>query len=89
MLVLNLQLVTPELNIKKRTKLVKEAPRKFRRKLEVQIKQEIQKLLDVGFLKPIQPTSCLSRKRMNKSGVASLLLPQQGVTKKRFPFPNI
>lgn len=54
MLALNSQLVTDRLNIKERTKSVKQAPRSFKPELEVQIKQEIHKLLDVGFIKPIQ-----------------------------------
>lgn len=48
------QLVTHKLNIREGCKPIKQAPRNFRPELEVQIKEEIQKLLDVGFIKPIQ-----------------------------------
>lgn len=44
------QLVTHKLNIKEGTKPVKQAPRHFIPKLEIQIKQKIQKLLDGCFI---------------------------------------
>lgn len=66
---LDSRLVPHKLNIKEGTKPVKQAPRNFRHELEIQIKQEIQKLLEVGFIKPIYTqrgsrTLCQSRKRM-------------------------
>lgn len=48
------RLVTHKLIIKEGTKPVKQAPRNFRPESEIQIKQEIQKILEVGFIKPIQ-----------------------------------
>lgn len=53
MLGLDSQLVSHKLNIKERCKPVKQALR-IRLELEVQIKEEIQKLLDVGFIKPVR-----------------------------------
>lgn len=60
---LDLQLFT-KLNIKEETKHVKQSLPHFILELEIQIKQEVQKLLDVGFIELIQhPTwsliSCL------------------------------
>lgn len=43
------QLVSHQLNINESCKLVKRIPRNFRPELKIQIKEEIQKLLDVGF----------------------------------------
>lgn len=50
---LDSRLVTHKLNIKEGTKPLKQAPQHFRPELE-EIKQEIQKLFKVGFIKPIQ-----------------------------------
>lgn len=57
---LDLQLVTHKLNIKEGTKLVKETPWHFWPELEIQIKWESQKLLDVGFIKIIQHSTRLA-----------------------------
>lgn len=54
------QLLTHKLNIKEGCKLVKQAPRNFRQELQVQIKEEVWKLLDVGFIKPIQRPTWLA-----------------------------
>lgn len=51
---LNSQLVTHRLDIKEGNKTVKPVPRNFRLELELQIKQEVQKILDVSFIKQIQ-----------------------------------
>lgn len=51
---LDLQLVTHKLNNKEGTRVVKQISRNFKLELEVQIKQKIQKLLNIGFIKPIQ-----------------------------------
>lgn len=50
---LDLILVPYKLNSKEGTRPIKQTSRNFRSELEVQIKQEIQKLLDVDFIKPI------------------------------------
>lgn len=47
------RLVTHKLNILLGSVLVNQTPRKFRPEDEVQIKKEIQKLLYVGFIRPI------------------------------------
>lgn len=49
------------LNIKEGPKWAKQAPRNFRPELEAQIKQEIQRLLDVGFIKPVQHPAWLAK----------------------------
>lgn len=54
------QLVSHKLKIKEGCKLVKQAPRNFKPELEVQIKEETQKLLDVGFIKPVQHLTWLA-----------------------------
>lgn len=65
---LDLRLVTHKLNVKVGTTPVKQAPRYFRPELEIQIKQEIQKLLDFGFIKPIKhsPISFWRKRRMDR-----------------------
>lgn len=58
--VLDSKLVIHKLNIKEGTKPMKQAPRHFRSGLEIQIKQEIPKLLDIGFIRPIQHPTWLA-----------------------------
>lgn len=53
-------ILTHKINIKEGTKPVKQAPRQFKLELEIQIKQEIQKLLDFDFIKPIQHPAWLA-----------------------------
>lgn len=48
MLGLDLNLITRQFNIKKVSRPIKHVARNFRPKLEVQIKQEFQELLDVA-----------------------------------------
>lgn len=48
------QLVTYRLNVKEGAELVKQVSRNFRIQFEVQIKHEIHKLSNVGFVKSIQ-----------------------------------
>lgn len=56
---LDLKLATHKLNVEEGARPVKQAPQNYRPELEVQIKQEIQKLLDVvsSNLSNTQPTS--------------------------------
>lgn len=54
------QLVSHKLKIKVGYKPVKHAPRNSGPELEIQIKEEIQKLLDVGFIKPVQHPTWLA-----------------------------
>lgn len=51
--------------IKEGSKLVKQAPINFRLELELQIKQELWKFLDIGFIKSIQhlPNIVLVKKK--------------------------
>lgn len=53
MLGLDPKLVRHKLNIREETRSVKQTSPNFLPELEVQIKQELQRLLDVGFIKPI------------------------------------
>lgn len=57
---LDSRVVTHKHNIKEGTTPLKQLPRHFRPELEIKIKHEIQKLLDVGFIKPIQHPTWLT-----------------------------
>lgn len=50
---LDTNLVTHQLNVKEGSKPIRQAARNFMLELEVQIKQEIQKLLVIDCIKPI------------------------------------
>lgn len=54
------QMVMCKLIVREGTRSVKQASRNFQSDLEVHIKQEIQKLLDVGFIRPIHHPICLT-----------------------------
>ena len=55
---LDLGLVTHTLNVDPEAKLVAQPTRIFHREIEGQIVREVQKLLAVGFIKPIQHLHC-------------------------------
>lgn len=84
MLGLDLQLVT-RLNIRE-TMPVKQASKNFKLELDVQIKKEKKKFLDVGFLKLIQlPTrqaNIMPVKKKNCQIWYCISLPQQNVSKR-------
>ena len=51
---LDTTLVTHKLNVNVINRFVKQAPRVFRHELELQIKDEVENLLQVGFIQPIK-----------------------------------
>ena len=51
---LDTTLVTHKLNVNANNHPVKQAPLVFRHKLELQIKGEVEKLLQAGFIRPIK-----------------------------------
>lgn len=72
------QLVSHKLNIKEGCKPVKQVSKNFKPELEVQIKEEIHKLVDVGFIKPVQHLTWLAniipvRRRMDRSDAVLIL----------------
>lgn len=71
--------IANQLNIKEGIGSIKKVGRKFCPEVEVQIKPEIQKLLDVGFTKPIQCVTWLAnigpvKEKVDKSVAASTLV---------------
>lgn len=69
------------LNIKEGFELVKQASRNFRLELEVHIKQKIQKLLDIGFRKPIQHSTWLANIVLVKKDIFDVSLTSATSTK--------
>lgn len=92
---LDSRLVTHKLNIKNGTKPVKQAPRHFRPELEIKIKQKIQKLLDVGFIKPIKLPTWLANivPVKKKNGQIRCCIDfrdlNKACPKNEFPLPHI
>lgn len=70
-----------------------QVPRNFRPELEVQIKEEIQKLLDVGFIRPVQHPTYNILLVKKKNGQIRCCIDfrdlNQAYPKDEFPLPNI
>lgn len=70
---LDQRVVTHKLDIIEETRPIKQASGNFQPELKVQIRKEIQKLIDIGFIKPIQHTTWIANpvpfknKNMDKS----------------------
>ena len=79
-------LVTHELHISLGSKPIKQSARVFRPEIEIQIKEEIDKLLRVGFIKPIHHPTWLAnvvpvRKKNGKIRVCRFQGFEQGMSK--------
>lgn len=89
------RLVTHKLNILPGSVPIKQSPRKFRPEDEIQIKQEIQKLLDVGFIRPTQHPTWLANivPVKKKNGQIRVCVDfrdlNKACPKDEFPLPNI
>ncbi|OMO94091.1 reverse transcriptase [Corchorus capsularis] len=88
-------LVTHELHISPSSKPVKQSARVFRPEIDVQIKEEIDKLLRVGFIKPINHPTWLSNvvPVKKKNGSIRVCVDfrdlNKACPKDDFPLPNI
>lgn len=88
-------LVEHNLNISPGMKPVKQAPRNYAPEVETQIKEEIKKLLEVGFIKPIQHPTWLSSIVPVKKSNGQLRICvdfrdlNKACPKDMYPLPNI
>ena len=95
MLGLDMSLATHKLNINPSHRLVKEAPRVFCHKLELQIKVEVENLLKVGFIRPIKNPKWLANvvpvKRKNGQIRICIYFRDlnKAYPKDEFPLPNV
>jgi len=95
MLGLDLGLVVPYLNVDLRTKSVVQLARVFHTEVNAQITQEVKKLLEEGFIKPIQHSKWLSNivPVKKKNGKIRCCINFRNLNKARpqdeFPLPNI